>query len=51
MRKMWTSKPTRYCQLVREATREKMCRFLICNVQTFDNVVFTVEAVAQFKIY
>ena len=50
----WTSKATRYCQLVREVNRSKcveFCKSLLEDGEEFNDITFTDEAIVQLNRY
>ena len=48
----WSANATRYCQLIREQNKQKrldFCHMLLRNGDTFEDVIFTDEAMIQLK--
>ena len=48
----WSGKATRYCQLIRQADKEKrldFCETLLSTGETFRDIIFTDEAMVQLK--
>lgn len=48
----WSGRATRYCQLIREANKQKrldFCETMLSTRETFNDIIFTDEAMVQLK--
>lgn len=48
----WTGKTTRYCQLIRQANKQKrldFCELMLSSNETFHDIIFTDEALVQLR--